>query len=530
MEFPDPTPPALPKPSKWEHRAIAAVLVLVAVVPFVRALGFGFVYDDIWIVQHNPAIVGWQSLLTLWQHPYWMDAEGVQAGLYRPMQTAILAIVRNATGGWPIWFHLYALSLHATVTLLVWRLLDRGVRRWPAVLGALWFAAHPVHVEAIANISNSAEPLVALCTLGLYFVLARMAGRHVRWRDALLAAVLFLGAMLSKESGALALAMALFAVEAWSQPNESAQARVANNSPFQSLAIVWRQWRRVVIAGLGAAAIVGVVRLLVLGSPLHGGASMAAVGIEHMSTSQRAWTMLSLGPMVLRLLVWPSVHNPYYGPSYFPAGSHAVLAVLATVGVLTLAVAGAIWLGRRPANTSPRDAGPLAAITWTLLAFLPASNLFVATGQILAERTLYVPSIGMAMLLAWGLDRLTTVVQRRVRWNSRTRTAPLATAICAAVIVPVCLRFAALSQSGTAAWRSHRALSEQMIAADPRGYRGHYMLALELRRGPSSDSVRHEFATAYALYPKDPQLNADYDRFLLAHKRPGDVGQIVEPR
>ena len=67
------------------------------------------------------------------------------------------------------------------------------------------------------------------------------------------AAVLFLGAMLSKESGAFALAIALFAVEAWREPNESAQGRTPNGSTLRSPAVVWQRWRRVVIAGLALA-------------------------------------------------------------------------------------------------------------------------------------------------------------------------------------------------------------------------------------------------------------------------------------
>src|SRR3982750_4848147 len=112
--------------SRLQRRLVATVLLIAAVRPFIHTLGFGFVYDDTWIAQHNPAIVGWRSLVTLWQHPYWTDAEGAQAGLYRPVQTALLAIIRNAGGGWPIWFHLYAVLLHAATTLLLWRVLARA--------------------------------------------------------------------------------------------------------------------------------------------------------------------------------------------------------------------------------------------------------------------------------------------------------------------------------------------------------------------------------------------------------------------
>lgn len=513
--------------STLQQRLIGASLFVAALVPFARALGFGFVYDDTWIVQHNPAIEGWRSLVTLWRHPYWMDAEGAQSGLYRPVHTALLAIIRNLGGGWPLWFHLYAMLLHGAATLLLWRMLARGVRRWPAALAALWFAVHPLHVEAIANISNSAESLVALWTLALYFVLAR-AEQHVSWRRALLAATLFLLAMLSKESGAMSLAIALLAAEAWrrehalpSHNSESAPARM-------SVARLWPKWKCTVIASAAAAALVGVARWTVLGSSLHP-ASMAAVGIDQMSFPERVWAMLSLGPVVFGLLGWPRMHNPYYGPSTFPTGWPATAAVTSTGIMLALAVVGAVRLARRrPAGQQTPDTRPLAAIGWTLLGFLPASNLLVATGQILAERTLYVPSIGVAMLLAWGLDRLAVVIARDgAMWRGRPEMKRIAAVIGCSAVVILCGRFAALAQRGTAAWRSHRALIDQMIAADPAGYRGHYLLAIELRRANATDSIAHEYAIAYRLYARDPQLDLDYARFLLQQQQPSHAVRVA---
>jgi hypothetical protein len=512
--------------SRLEHRLIVVILLLAAVAPFARSLTFGFVYDDTWIVQHNPAIVGWRSLLTLWKHPYWMDAEGTRSGLYRPVQTALLAIIRNAGGGWPVWFHLYALLLHAATTLVVWRLLARGVRRWPATLAALWFAVHPVHVEAVANISNSAESLAALWALGLYFVLAGVREREIQWRPALLAAVMFCLAMLSKESGVMSLAIALLAAEAWRPLREGTQAAAARGASRTLLALaLWHRWRRLAIAAFAAMALVAFARSMVLDRSL-GGAAMAAVGIEHMSVAERVWKMLSLGPTVAGLLAWPRLLNPYYGPSSFPDGSRAVFSAASTIVVLGLAIVGAVRLARR--NDLIRDARPLAAIGWMLLAFLPASNLFVATGQILAERTLYLSSIGVTMLLAWGMDRIAiATADGRATWRPRQELRRALMVVACTGIVMVCVRFAVLAERGTAAWRSHRALIDQMIAADHQGYRGHYLLAVELRRGNAADSIAHEFAVAYRFYPRDPQLDLDYARFLLERQQPAQAEQVA---
>ena len=55
----------------------------------------------------------------------------------------------------------------------------------------------------------------------------------------------------------------------------------------------------------------------------------------------------------------------------------------------------------------------LLALSWTVIPFLPASNLFFPVGFVVAERILYLPSMGFCLLLAMGVDVLG---RKRVRW------------------------------------------------------------------------------------------------------------------
>src|SRR5581483_2756256 len=104
------------------------------------------------------------------------------------------------------------------------------------------------------------------------------------------------------------------------------------------------------------------------------------------------------GGRIGQLLWWPGVLNPHYGPSVLPARPGATPAAMLTLGAIAIAIASAAWLAWR---SVARDRRPLGAVVWCLVAFLPASNLLVATGQILSERTLYLSSIGAAMLVGW---------------------------------------------------------------------------------------------------------------------------------
>ena len=47
----------------------------------------------------------------------------------------------------------------------------------------------------------------------------------------------------------------------------------------------------------------------------------------------------------------------------------------------------------------------LLCVLWIVIPMLPASNLFMKVGTLLAERLLYVPSLGYCCLVAFGIRR-----------------------------------------------------------------------------------------------------------------------------
>ena len=110
--------------------------------------------------------------------------------------------------------------------------------------------------------------------------------------------------------------------------------------------------------------------------------------------------------------------------------------------------------------------------------FLPASNLLTPTGQILAERTLYLPSIGVAMLLGLALDRL-------VALSARLPDPRRALTLGACPVALLILGGAWQTFETTAVWRSHASLFRQMIIADPEDYRGYWLFGMLERNSGS---------------------------------------------
>jgi tetratricopeptide (TPR) repeat protein len=305
------------------------------------------------------------------------------------------ALLWNLGGGKPWLFHLYAIAIHVATTLALWWLLGRATNRWAAFFGALLFAVDPVHVEAVANIVNSSEVLVALFGIACVGIVLRASmrsggGVEIGWRPALLAMTAYALAIGAKESGAGIPAIAFLCLWGW-------RASDSGKLPTFRQVLVggWRVWALCTVALIGVAT----ARYFVLGG-LTVSQHWVTHEVRNFTFAPRFWTMTAAWPLVARLLVWPSKLRMHYGSDIvIPLAEPTIWAVLSLISAALIAMLAGLlaWRG---------DRRPLVAIAWVVIAFLPASNLLVPTGQLLSERTLYLPSVGVAMLAAWGISRV----------------------------------------------------------------------------------------------------------------------------
>lgn len=467
------TYPDLPAPSSLRARLTAALgLVLLAVGPLLPTLRAGYVYDDTTIIRDNVLLRGWGALMRVWSQPYW-PGEGVDAlGLYRPLHVALLATVWNAGNGSARWMHVYALVLAVLTALAVWWLLRRATGATTALVAAGWFATHPLHVEAITSVANSSELLVLLCIIALVWVLWRTSptpDRPVRdWARAVLVGVLAAAALASKESGLLAVPLA--ALTAWGWRRDA-----------PALSVVIRANLRAWCAAIVGIAAVVFARLVVLGAPVSHG-SIAAQGLGALSAPERVAAMLSLWPRIVDMIAWPSGLSPYYGPTVFPAQR---------VGLAVLSAAVAAALGALCVVAARRgDRRPLVALGWIVLTYLPASNLLAATGQILSDRTLYGATVGAAMALAWGLDRLSAFGRR------------VALVLVALLIV----RASVVGFTYAVAWTSHRTLWARLAEVSPDEHLSYKLSGMDARARGDNANALVLLGRAMAMAPTDRQI------------------------
>ena len=188
---------------------LSALLIIAAVwYVFGETLGGGFFMEDYYFLKEIRASGGLDRTLQD-LHGNWLGFTGYP--YYRPLVTASLALDHALFGLEPWGYHLTHVLLHALNALLVMVLVQRlypggGV---PAGLAAaLLFATHPVHPNAVGWVAARSDLLVGLGTLCM------LAAYHRAWvcrRPAplILGVTAFAAALLSKESGIMALVMTL---------------------------------------------------------------------------------------------------------------------------------------------------------------------------------------------------------------------------------------------------------------------------------------------------------------------------------
>ncbi len=375
-------------------KARAALLVLLASVgAYANSLGNDFARDDVGIIRENPAVTS-PTLDAVLTGRYWPQArEG--AGLYRPVAIGSYALQWRAFGGSPLGFHAVSVIAHTAVALLLLLLLARLAPVGAALTGALLFAVHPLHVEAVANVVGQAELYAAAAVLAACWLYVSGETWEGGKRGARLAAIALLyGVGLGSKEIAVTLPGLLLGLDLVRAHTRAPMRKLSSELPLYTA----------LVAVLGTYL---VLRTAVLGTAAG---EVAAPALGSLTAGERVLTALSVWPEYVRLLFFPLDLAADYSPA---------LILPATGPSLDVLLGGAILVGTLVLGWRARERAPLVTLGagWFCLTVLPVSNLLFATGVMLAERTLYLPSVGLSIVVAALVARwpvTATPLERRV--------------------------------------------------------------------------------------------------------------------
>ena len=431
-----PRPPLAPR---LRALAIALVVAGIALAAHAPALRNGFVFDDHYEIEDNRTLREPFSLSGLMASEYW--GPGSQTGWYRPVPLIVQKRIFDRFGENPVPYHVLVLGVHVLLAgLLAWLLAARfGLPRGALVAGAL-FAVHTVHSEAVSTAYGLKEVLAALLSFGALAVLTgwREDAPWTRLFRLLGAGFLLALAILSKESAAPVPA-ALFAAD------------LLRGAPFARWSDALRRNGRAAMfhgaffatVAFGAISMrFPVVGRLLLTSPFD----VYTNPIAGMHQPERLAMGLKIAALYGRMLVWPVPFTVSYaaGAVSPPAAPWSPVALLGLLLLVALTAAVVIaWRLRPPAG--------MGAV-WALATYLLASNLLFPFSTMMSERFLYLPSLGLALLIAGPLDRVLGAPSRAGGGDSR-RT------LAAAGLVLIVLALGALSFQRASAYGDDAALT-----------------------------------------------------------------------
>lgn len=381
---------------------------LIGIAASLAGLWNQFAQDDLAIIGKNAAVHSWRGVGALFTSAYWPPP--FLASLYRPFASVSFVLQWMVGDGSPLVFRIVSYLLYAGTCVAVFSLARITLSAAVAFGVAALFAAHPVHVEAVAMAVNQSELWVGLlcCLAVIRYVRARATGVPLSQGNQAILVGLYLAGCLFKET-ALVLPGLLVAAEALLVPNGgSIRARIAQGRPLLLGMML------VAVAFLGVRA--EVLSGNLLGTPL-------AEGMIGLTVGQRALTMLAVVPEWVRLMVWPAHLRADYSPGEIVG--QTAWGPMQTLGLVILlaAVAASVAAWRRaPAITF--------GLAWCAIGLFPVHNVLVPTGIILAERTLFLPSIGA--MIALGGVAATVLPRIRVplrRWMALTAAVLVAAGI-----------------------------------------------------------------------------------------------------
>jgi tetratricopeptide (TPR) repeat protein len=477
------------------HLRVVLGLGLLVLLTFSNTLhNTEFALDNKFIIQDDPRLreANRENLQLIFREDYWWPK--AVSGLYRPLTTlsymfnyAVLGNADHAAG-----YHWINFLLHWLNAVLVYFMaLVLMETLWPAVFIAAVFATHPIVTESVSNIVGRADLFATATIVGGFLCYAKSTTlegwRKAPWLAALMV-VTTIGEFCKESAVAVLGVMVLY----------DFTYRLQRRHPNWLISLAANFWQFTIkgyVVLLPAFAALAWVRSSVFGrlrppefpfvdNPL------VSVAYEHLGKyynfSLVGWlTAIKVIGRYLWLLIWPQKLSCDYSYDQVPLVDLGFRrpedwqAILAVAVLLVLAV---ITLRQYRRNK------PLFFfITFFFLTLFPTSNLTIVTGSIMAERFLYLPSIGFA---GCAVIAVYALCQRFVRQSNATdRFSPPVTAGCLLGVMVLACGVRAYDRNFD--WENDVVLWTQASEVCPDSFKSHKSLA-------------------YALYEREQQQNPPY--------------------
>lgn len=410
--------------------------------------------DDVFFLQHKSVQKGIKGIPEIFSHGSLEKFDGAPGQQpYRPITLVSFALEKEFSGKKPAPAHAINLLLYLILGVVLFNFIIKLFPRLHPYLAGfmvLLFISHPLHTEVVASVKSRDELLAALFgILAMLFVLKSQDDIASKTKNIIYSALFFCLAMGSKES-AIAIAaiipMMLILVQekSWKEGFISA-------IPFFILGLGFVFLRSQIISSSLVTSQTNVYQNILYGTS---------------SISESIATRLEILFYDLKLVLAPWPLSWDYSFNQIP-----IVGWMALLPWLSILLYGALiysvikcWK-QIPAISF--------GILFFILSLLPVSNLFFINGTPLAERFLFLPSLGFVIALVYTITYLLKIDNTNLKGKSHRS---MMTSFFILILV-----YGSLTFAGSSRWRSNQALFESGAEAAPNSSRTNNALATTYR-------------------------------------------------
>jgi tetratricopeptide (TPR) repeat protein len=384
---------------RWQY----LTLFTLAIVLYANTFHHGFVLDDEAVIVRNTFVQqGISGIPAIFSNDSYAGYERVAGrehlltgGRYRPLSLAIFAIVFSIFGANSTPFHILAILFYALCGMVMYRLLllilkdvYQGVLI--AFITTAIFLVHPIHTEVVANIKSCDEQLALILGIGaLYGIFKSCDSGKIMW--SILSGVLLLFACLAKENAIMFVIAAPMAI--WFFRKSTFGEAFISALPLIAAAIFFIILRGMIL-GWGMT---GELMRDPLNNPFLQWNGQAWV---QCSSFVKAATIIYTIGQYIRLMIFPFPLTHDYYPLQIALQSFSnPLVYVSLFGIIFLLVFGIKSIKKH----DPAGFG----ILFFFLTLSITSNIFFTVGTSMAERFLFLPSLGFCLAIAIWIIRVT---------------------------------------------------------------------------------------------------------------------------
>jgi hypothetical protein len=435
-----------------------ATVVAAAVAVYANTLGMGFVWDDVNQILKPSPLRSLENIAYFFGNSVTAGQQfGNQTPYYRPVFSLSIAVDYSLWGLNPFGYHLTNILLHAGCSALVLAIACELFAVPLAALSAgLLYALHPMHGEAVAYVSARNE---LLC--GFFLTAAFLLYIRSRPRPTILSMsgvmLFFFAALLSKEMAVtLPLIIVFYEIS-------------AGESPF----------RKAVIRSLPFFAILGVYILL-------RSAMLNVTTWDSPPFPIRCYTGVGIVASYLGLLLFPFNPKTFYDIAIKWEFMQAD--VLIPLVIILMPILFGILMFKK-------DKIFFFSIAWIYIALIPASGApALIIPAYLAERYLYIPSIGFALLCG----RVITVA---LQWKTGQATKSFHPALAASSVLLIA--YSCTTFIHNYSWTDEPTYYRTMISDAPGHQLGYDLLGGYHGRRNENSEMAKNYMTSMSLARKE---------------------------